>query len=599
VTLRDIKPLYGEILSSGALVGSYVVDALACEGGFASIYRAHHMNNRERAALKVLRLPMACSERLTLRFRQEAEVIRRLCHPHIVAIFEVGELYDGRPYIAMEWLDGHNLADEVRARGSFSEREALAIMTDICDAVAAAHSHGIIHRDIKAENVIAVPCGTWFSTKLVDFGIAKLTAPDDTPALITVQSILGTPQTMAPEQILGLPVDARTDIYALGILLYMLVTGCLPFEGDTSVEIEEMHLHATPPNASDVAPVSPALDGVLARALAKRKEDRQGCVAELLAALRAAVGADGPAVMEDGRHLRVAGVRPRRPRPPALDEMHRTIGSIAPVVPIVPIGAGAPAAPVVPIVPIGAGAATGPAGAVAPLDTRRARMMAPTETHWASMTGPTLHRVSGIGLCVEVHEPEGVAGAEIFERLDEIDEAMDAILDHAAEAATAAGLRVVLETGNAVLAAVPLPAEASAERDARRRVLGSALDLARELAALAAPVKVSVAVIVHVDVLEVQAHDTFVGGALLGLAQWPMQTSHARRALLGVDADRPSEHPPRLSAVPSPQPPAAPAPDGHTAWIAASAAALAGIDDGLARAPMDEALGCYWVVRAP
>jgi hypothetical protein len=154
-------------------------------------------------------------------------------------------------------------------------------------------------------------------------------------------------------------------------------------------------------------------------------------------------------------------------------------------------------------------------------------------------------------------------------------------------------------------------------------VLSSALDLARELAALAAPVRVAVAVVVHVDVLEVQEHDTFVGGALLGLAQWPTQTSHARRALLGVGADHSSEHPARPSIVlsagpalqlslqpsgqpcgeppgePPGEPLAGPAPDRHNAWIAASAAALAGIDDGLARFPMDEALGCYWVVRAP
>jgi serine/threonine protein kinase len=286
VRVADARNLYGEILATGALAGSYVVDALACEGGFASIYRAHHVHTRERAALKVLRLPMACSERLTLRFRQEAEVIRRLRHPHIVRIFEVGELYDGRPYIAMEWLDGRNLAQELRARGWFSEQEALALITEICGAVAAAHHHGIIHRDIKAENVIAVPCGAWFSTRLVDFGIAKLTAPGDLPILVTAQTILGTPQSMAPEQILGLPVDARTDIYALGVLLYALVTGRLPFDGDTIVELEEMHLHATPPSASALAPVSPRFDAVLARALAKRKEDRHPSVAAFLDALR-------------------------------------------------------------------------------------------------------------------------------------------------------------------------------------------------------------------------------------------------------------------------------------------------------------------------
>jgi serine/threonine-protein kinase len=438
VIASDARHLYGEILASGALVGAYVVDGLACEGGFASIYRAHHAHSRERVALKVLRLHMASSDRLTLRFRQEAEVIRRLHHPHIVRIFEVGELYDGRPYIAMEWLDGRNLGQELRARGSFSEQEALAIMAEIGDAVAAAHDRGIIHRDLKPENVIAVPCGAWFSTKLVDFGIAKLTAPGDTPSLVTAQTILGTPQSMAPEQILGLPVDARTDIYALGVMFYALVTGRPPFDGDTAVEVEEMHLHATPPTPSELAPVSPGFDAVLARALAKRKEQRYASVQAFLDALRAVVRADARS---------------------------------------------------------------------------------------SSAAAPAPQRVSGIGLLVEVRQVDGATASSI-DLMDEMDE----ILERARVAAEAASMRVALDTGNALLAAVPLPEDAVACAQACARVLDRALELAEALQAQAAPAGLVVAVSVHVDGLDVFGPDAdLVGGPLLGLGQWPtaaLATAH-------------------------------------------------------------------------
>jgi eukaryotic-like serine/threonine-protein kinase len=292
VSASQVTHIYGEILAAGAVAGSYVLDRLAYQGGFASVYRAHHARSREPVAVKVLRRSLADSLRITLRFRQEAETMRRLEHPNIARIFEVGDLYDGRPYIAMEWLDGPNLAQEMQTRGAFSPHEALAVMTELGSAVAAAHRLGIVHRDIKPANVIALPQGEWFKPVLVDFGIAKLTRPGDIPAVITMHSIVGTPQSMAPEQILGRAVDARTDIYALGLLLYEMVTGRAAFAGDTAVEIEEMHLHAVPPSPSSIAPVSPAFDRVVARALQKRKEDRYPTVEELVSELGAAVAAD-------------------------------------------------------------------------------------------------------------------------------------------------------------------------------------------------------------------------------------------------------------------------------------------------------------------
>jgi eukaryotic-like serine/threonine-protein kinase len=281
--------IYGEILTSGAVVGSYVVDELASEGGFAAVYRAHHLHTNTPAAIKVLRQALAASPRMLERFYLEAETVRRLRHPNIVEIYELDQLSLGRPYIAMEWLDGRNLYEELALRGPFTAWEALAVMEQVGRALACAHGAGVVHRDVKDRNIMVVPTAAGFAVKLVDFGIAKLTAPDDQHQALTTRTFIGTPSTMAPEQILRQPVDERTDIYALGLVLYELVCGRLPFLSESYVAIEQMHLHTPPPRPSERARVSAAFDEVVLRALQKRQEDRYASVTELLDDLRRAV----------------------------------------------------------------------------------------------------------------------------------------------------------------------------------------------------------------------------------------------------------------------------------------------------------------------
>lgn len=279
----------GETLQDGLMVGSYIIEELAFEGGFASIYRAYHADTNRPAAIKVLHQTLADSARMIERFEREAIALNRLHHPNIVEIYELGELTEFRPYIAMEWLDGRNLHEELRMRGPFTDREALAVMRELGAALQAAHDLGIVHRDLKTHNVIALPRDSWFTLKLVDFGIAKLTAPADQGTAMTTKTVIGTPHTMAPEQIMCKEVDARTDVYALGVMLYQLVTGRLPFQGSNLVEVEEMHLHAAPPRPSEIAPVPAALDSVVQRALKKDKEDRYASVAQMLVDLEDAV----------------------------------------------------------------------------------------------------------------------------------------------------------------------------------------------------------------------------------------------------------------------------------------------------------------------
>lgn len=293
--IPPVEELYGDILAAGAMLGNYVVEALAFEGGFASIYRGHHRVTRVPVAIKVLRSALAMSMRMIERFEQEARALERLQHPGIVVVHELGALTDGRPYIVMEWIEGRSLAEELAARGPLSAAEALAVMNEIGSAVAAAHAVGVIHRDIKAQNIVALPQGAWFTVKLIDFGIAKLMAPEDQHTAFTTRTVVGTPRTMAPEQILGRPVDARTDIYALGLLLYQMLTGRFPFDGANAVEIEEMHLFAAPPQVSLLAPVPAAVDDVIDRALAKDQDERYPDVGSFLEDLARAVRGNAPA----------------------------------------------------------------------------------------------------------------------------------------------------------------------------------------------------------------------------------------------------------------------------------------------------------------
>lgn len=293
------EPLYGEELGAGALVGRWVVERVHYRGPGATLYRAKDVHTGAPAALKVLHPQTAAATTALRRFRREAATLQRLSHPHIVTVLGHGELPDGRPFISMEWLEGRDLAAELAARGPFTADEALEVAEQVGAALRAAHGAGVVHRDLKAQNVVRVSvAGETPRVKLVDFGVAKGLTPD-APGASTLTHTgvsLGTPLSMAPEQIRGEPPDARTDLYALGVLLFQLVTGQPPFLGATRHEVEEQHLHAPPPRPGERAPVPAALDAVVLRCLAKRREDRYPDVDALLEELRAAVrGGRAPA----------------------------------------------------------------------------------------------------------------------------------------------------------------------------------------------------------------------------------------------------------------------------------------------------------------
>ena len=294
-------------LLPGDAVGEYVIEGLIAEGGCGSVYVAQHSALDRRAAIKVLRGSLASSPRMVERFVREVDLVNLLRHPNIVEIHDLGQLADGRPYYTMELLEGTTLDAHLRAEGRMPPAEALEILEPVCSALRAAHAAGIVHRDVKASNIFLSREGGSPGIKLLDFGIAKLTDPGLSSAgLTTFGHPVGTPTAMAPEQILGEAVDARVDVYALGVLLHRMLVGRLPFRSDDAIELARQHLEDPAPRPSLGAPVSPEVDDVVLRCLEKRPEMRFDSVKSFLAALRLAAGAVASEVIVEAAGERAA-----------------------------------------------------------------------------------------------------------------------------------------------------------------------------------------------------------------------------------------------------------------------------------------------------
>jgi len=292
--------LHTSDLLPGERVGDYVIEGLIAQGGCGTVYVARHGARPRRVAIKVLHGALATSPRMVERFVREVDLVNLLRHPNIVEIHELGQLADGRPYYAMELLEGSTLDAVLRADGRIPPAEALEILEPVCSALRAAHAAGIVHRDVKASNIFLPRQGGPAAIKLLDFGIAKLTDPGmGGAALTTFGHPVGTPTAMAPEQILGEQVDERIDVYALGVLLHRMLVGILPFRSEDPLELARQHLEDPAPRPSRVVPVSPAIDDVVLHCLEKRPEQRFDSVKSFLRALRNAAGSvTGEVVVE-------------------------------------------------------------------------------------------------------------------------------------------------------------------------------------------------------------------------------------------------------------------------------------------------------------
>jgi beta-lactam-binding protein with PASTA domain/predicted Ser/Thr protein kinase len=278
--------------------GRYKVVRKLGTGGMANVYLAEDQELGRRVAIKMLDDRHAQDEQFVERFRREAKNAAGLSHPNVVSIYDRGQA-EGTYYIAMEYLEGRTLKELLVARGPTPIPVAIDYARQILAALGFAHRHGVVHRDIKPHNVAVGPDGR---IKVMDFGIARA----GTSQMTETGSIIGTAQYLSPEQAKGAPVGPTSDIYSVGVVLYEMLTGSVPFTGDTPLEIAMKHLSATPEPPSEKRPEVPhELDSIVLRALAKRPEDRYQTAEEMDADLaRAARGqAVAPETEEAATHV--------------------------------------------------------------------------------------------------------------------------------------------------------------------------------------------------------------------------------------------------------------------------------------------------------
>jgi serine/threonine protein kinase len=276
-----VEPPEGTLL--GSTVGNYVLVQLLGEGGMGGVYRGIHPEIGAEVAIKVLHDPAVADGEDARRFLLEAQTVNRVRHRNLVRILDSGYLPGRRPYLVMELLDGVALSDLV---GQLGPEAACAIAAEALDALAEVHATGVVHRDLKPANVFVCRDGR---VVVLDFGIAKLIRAD--ASATQSNAMIGTPAYMAPEQIRANAVDARTDVYAMGVLLYEATTGRRPFDGPSTFEILSKHVDAAPPAPRSWRPqLAPAIEQVILRAMAKAPAARFQTAAEMAAAARAAGG---------------------------------------------------------------------------------------------------------------------------------------------------------------------------------------------------------------------------------------------------------------------------------------------------------------------
>jgi len=286
--LEDATMLLDDVESDSILghnLGHYFVESRLGAGGMGEVYLARDLTLGRKVALKLLDPVLAGDGSSRSRFLREARLAASLDHPNICTIHEVGEA-EGRPFIAMQYIQGETLKNAMRGRPLALDR-VLSVTLQVAEALAAAHARGIVHRDIKSNNIILTPQG---QAKVLDFGIAKLLEKDGHaagPEVTVTGQLVGTPSAMSPEQARGKPVDARSDVWSLGVVLYEMITGRAPFPGDTASDVIALVLHGEPPPLSLLAPEAPAaLQRIVGKALRKDPNERYQTAEEIQSDVR-------------------------------------------------------------------------------------------------------------------------------------------------------------------------------------------------------------------------------------------------------------------------------------------------------------------------
>jgi serine/threonine-protein kinase len=277
----------GDQLIGSVLADRYRIIKLLGEGGMGRVYEAQHVNINKRLAIKVLRSEVTSVPSTVARFRQEARSASSIGHENIIEIDDFATLPDGTVYLAMEMLEGQSLGDRMREPPPLALGEGIDIMIQVARGLAAAHEKGIVHRDMKPENVFLANKHGKLVPKILDFGIAKVSGTEGNTHLTQTGAIFGTPLYMSPEQALGHALDHRADIYSVGVILYEIAAGRVPFKADSAVQVLSQHItvQPEPPSKASKGSVPPALDAIILRAMAKEPAQRYATMDELAGAL--------------------------------------------------------------------------------------------------------------------------------------------------------------------------------------------------------------------------------------------------------------------------------------------------------------------------
>ena len=286
-------------------------------GGMSEVHHGHDVRLGREVAIKILRADLARDPQFQERFRREAQNAAALNHPAIVAVYDTGEAnteFGPLPYIVMEYVEGRTLRDIVKTEGPMSQKRAMEVMADVCAALDFSHRHGIVHRDVKPANVMITKNG---AVKVMDFGIARA-MHDGQSAMTQTAAVIGTAQYLSPEQARGESVDARSDVYAAGCVLYELITGEPPFTGDSPVAVAYQHVREDPKPPSSVNPaVTATLDAVVLKALSKGPANRYQSAAEMRSDLVRTLSGQRPAapmVMSEDERTQVMNSDRRQPQ---------------------------------------------------------------------------------------------------------------------------------------------------------------------------------------------------------------------------------------------------------------------------------------------
>jgi serine/threonine-protein kinase len=321
------------MIPSGSRVCGYEIESAIGQGGMAMVYRARRISDGQVVALKVLREQYAQDAEFVERFQREARAVSSLTHPNMVQVYESGQA-QGWHFIAMEFVEGQDLKRYIRERGPLRAAEAVRIAVAVCEVLDYAHRRGIIHRDIKPQNILLRRDGT---VKVTDFGIARALA---SATITQTGTVLGSVQYLSPEQARGQAVGRAADIYALSVVLFEMLTGRLPFDGDSPIAIAMAHIHDVPPSPRQFNPeIPPALEGVIMRGMAKQPHRRYASAADLASDLlgQTSFWSEGPGGEEATRVARRGGVTSARSAPPG----SRSLGPVLAFLLLVLVGGGA------------------------------------------------------------------------------------------------------------------------------------------------------------------------------------------------------------------------------------------------------------------